>query len=82
MQYMYVLLKIFLGNEVDNIIIYIKDQMMNHTCGGEYLGPTANGDVILFLCPSGTRGSSIKIQKTTPTDSYLGLCEVEVYGYP
>lgn len=79
---MYVLLKIFLGNQLDNIVIFINDQTINQTCGGEYPGPTANGDVILFLCPSGTRGSNIKIQKTAPYYSYLGLCEVEVYGYP
>lgn len=55
---------------------------MNNTdvCGGEYPGPTSDRDVILFLCPHGTRGNSITIKKT-PSDRFLGLCEVEAYGH-
>lgn len=52
---------------------------VNHSCGGEYPGPTFTNDVILFMCPIETRGNNVTITKTTT--GFFTLCEVEVYGY-
>lgn len=54
---------------------------MNHTyvCGGEYPGPPGDHDVIVFICPPGTRGNSITIKKKE-NETFLSLCEVEAYG--
>nr|XP_022302974.1 uncharacterized protein LOC111110670 isoform X1 [Crassostrea virginica] len=69
-------------NQLDNIRVLVNDKRFNHTCGGQYPGPTEASDAVLFLCASGAIGSKIIILKTTAGTDILGLCEVEVYGTP
>lgn len=66
----------------DNIVVNITDETMNrtHECGGKYPGPTGTRDVILFLCPPGTRGNSITVKKIKRS-FLMSLCEVEAYGH-
>lgn len=64
--------------QLDAIRVAVMGRHVNHTCGGEYPGPSSMNDVILFMCPPGVRGNKVIISKTT-TD-YLTVCEVEVYG--
>lgn len=69
-------------SHADNIVVNITDETMNrtHECGGKYPGPTGNRDVILFLCPPGTRGNSITVKKIK-ISFLMNLCEVEAYGH-
>ena len=59
----------------------VSDGHFNHTCGGQYPGPTLSHEAVLFMCGAGTKGSDITILKTTTEEDHLSLCEVEVFGY-
>ena len=72
----------FSDDQLDNIIVLVNDERFNHTCGGQYPGPTEASDAVLFLCASGAIGTNIIILKTTAGTDLLGLCEVEVFGTP
>lgn len=63
--------------QLDAIRVAVMGRHVNHSCGGEYPGPTFMNDVLLFMCPPEVRGNKVIITKTT-TD-VLTLCEVEVY---
>ena len=67
------------GSQADNIYVIVNGENSNYDCGGEYPGPTADWEVILFFCISGAIGTSVTVFKTTV--EYMAMCEVEVYGY-
>nr|XP_022302975.1 uncharacterized protein LOC111110670 isoform X2 [Crassostrea virginica] len=68
--------------ELDDITVIVSDGHVNHTCGGQYPGPTQPYDVVRFLCGPGTRGSNITILRNTTNTGYLNVCEVEIFGNP
>ena len=70
------------AHRMDNIVAIVSDGHANHTCGGQYPGPTVVCDAVLFLCAPGTKGSNITILKSTTETDILKVCEVEVFSNP
>ncbi|XP_062596257.1 uncharacterized protein LOC134257681 [Saccostrea cucullata] len=66
------------GGYLHSLLITVAENADESDCG-YYPGPAVNGDRVLVLCPSDTRGNFVTLQIQSGTNNMLQVCEVQVF---